>query len=129
VVAVEGGIVGIDDAAAIVHGRIVGVNPGDLKHGDEQGCLVFAIAILVAEDVGGVIGLQTPNAAHDDEVADVLLNGIGDAAEFGLEVRRAGGEALHLCGDFGGGCRAICFQCGDPLADGAPLVVNSLDRL
>jgi hypothetical protein len=43
--------VGVDDAAAVVHGHVEGVNPGDLKHGDEQGGLVFAIAILVAEDV------------------------------------------------------------------------------
>jgi hypothetical protein len=39
------------------------MDAGDLKHGDEQGGLVFAVAVFVAEDVGCVIGLQAADAA------------------------------------------------------------------
>ena len=51
VVAEEGWIIGIDDAAAVVHGHVVGMDAGHLEHGDEQGGLVFAVAVAIAEDV------------------------------------------------------------------------------
>ena len=40
------------------------------------------------------VGLQAADAAHDDEVTDVLLDVLGDAAELGVEIGRAGDEAL-----------------------------------
>ena len=61
---IEGGHVGIDDAAAVVDGDIEGMDSGYLEHGDEQGGLVFAVAVAVAEDVGGVIGLPAADTAH-----------------------------------------------------------------
>ena len=74
-----------------------------------------------------MIGLQAADAAHDDEVADVFLDGVGDAAELGVEVRRAGDEFLRLGGDLRRWVGAVGLQGGDPLADGAPLVVLSFD--
>ena len=70
---------------------------------------------------------QPPIPRIDDEVADVLLDVVGDAAEFGVEVGGAGDEGLGLGGDFRGGVGAVCFEGGDPLADGAPLVVFAID--
>ena len=34
--------------------------PATLQHGDEQRGLVFAVAVAIAEDVGGMVGLQPP---------------------------------------------------------------------
>jgi hypothetical protein len=103
VVAEERRVVRIDNAAAVVDRDVEGVNAGDLEHGDEQGGLVFAVAVLVAIDIGGVICLQAADAAHDDEVADVFLDEVGDAGELGVEVGCAGDEALRLGGNFRGG--------------------------
>ena len=64
VVAVERRIVGIDDAAAVVNRNVEGMDAGDLEHGDEQSGFIFAVAVAVAEDVGGVIGLEAADAAH-----------------------------------------------------------------
>ena len=94
---IEGRLAGIDDAAAVVDGHVVGLDAGDLEHGDEQRGLVFAVAVAVAKDVGGMIGLKSADAALDDEVANVFLDRIGDAAELGVEVGSAGDEGLHVC--------------------------------
>src|ERR1035437_4636874 len=84
--------------------------------------LVTPQPVTIAEDVGGSVGLEATYTALHDEVADVLLRVIGDAAEFGIEIGRAGDVALHLGRDFSRGVGAVCFQSGDPLADGAPWV-------
>ena len=127
VVAHQGRVIGIDDAAAVVDGHVEGVDAGHLEHGDEQGGLVFAVAVTIAEDVGGMIGLPAADAALDDEVADVFLDVFGDAAELGVEVGRAGDEGLGLGGDLRRGIGAVGLKRGDPLADGAPLVVVAVD--
>ncbi len=126
VIAVERRIVRIDDAAAIIHRNVVCIDAGDVQHGDQQGGLVFAVAVAIAKDVGGVIGLQPADSALNDEVADVFLDGIGDAAELGVEVRRAGDERLRIGSDLRRGLGPVRFERCDPLADGLPLVVSSI---
>src|SRR6266702_4988774 len=103
------------------------MNSGDLQHGNEQGGLVFAVAVAVAKDVGGVVGLEAADTAHDDEVPNVFLNVVCDTAQLSVEVGRTGDELLHLGGDFGRGVGAIGFEFGDPLTDGAPLIVFAFD--
>src|SRR6266702_5274019 len=103
------------------------MNSGDLQHGNEQGGLVFAVAVAVAKDVGGVVGLEAADTAHDDEVPNVFLNVVCDTAQLSVEVGRNGDELLHLGGDFGRGVGAVGFEFGDPLADGAPLVIFAFD--
>ena len=126
-VAHQGGCIGIDDAAVVVHWHIEGMNAGHLEHGDKQSGLVLAIAVTIAEDVGSMIRLQAADAARDGEIADVFLDIFGDAAEFRVEVWRAGDEGLGFGGDLRRGVGPVSFQCGHPLADGAPLVVFSFD--
>ena len=63
------------------------MDAGDLEHGDEQSGFVFAVAIAVAEDVGGMIAPGAADSALDNEVANVFLDVFGDAAELGVEVR------------------------------------------
>ena len=120
-------VIGIDNTAAMVDGHVVGMNARDLEHGDEQSGFVFTVSVTIAEYVRGMIGLKAADAALDDEVANVFLDGFGDAREPGVEVRSAGDEGLNLSGDFRRGCGAIGLKLGDPCADGAPLVVFSID--
>ena len=71
--------------------------------------------------------LQSADAAHHNKVADVLLDVLGDTAEFGVEVRRAGDEALRLGDDLRRRVRAVGLKISEPLADGAPLIVLAVD--
>jgi hypothetical protein len=71
---------------------------------------------------------QTADAALHDEIADVLLDVLGDAAELGVEVGRAGDETL----EFGGESQAtgrdgVASRRPCPEPDGAPLVVFAFD--
>ena len=118
---------GIDDAASAVHVEVVGVDADGLQHGDEQGGFVLAVAVAVAIDVSGVVGLPAADALLDDEIADVFLDVVGDAAQLGVEVGSAGDEFLSLGGDLGRGIGAVLFQLLLPEADGAPLIVGALD--
>jgi imidazoleglycerol phosphate dehydratase HisB len=54
--------------------QVVGADADGLKHGDEQGGLVFAVTVAIAIDVAGIVRLPAADAPFDDEVADVLLD-------------------------------------------------------
>ena len=62
VIADDGGRVGIDDAAAGVDHDESAVNADGGEHGGEQGGFVFAVAVTIAEDVAGVVGLVAADA-------------------------------------------------------------------
>ncbi len=62
------------------------------EHGGEQGRLVFAVAITIAEDVAGEVRLVATDAHLDDEIADLLLNELCDGLGLVVEVGLAGGE-------------------------------------
>ena len=72
---------GSNVSAVAINGDIEGVDAGDLKHGDEESGFVFAVAVTVVKDVAGVIGQVASDTAHDDEVADVFLDEVGNAVE------------------------------------------------
>jgi hypothetical protein len=69
VVAQEGRFLRVNDAATVIYRQKEGVDTCDLEHGDEQGGLVFAIAVTVAEDIRSSIGLEATDAPLNDEVA------------------------------------------------------------
>ena len=71
----------IDNAAAVIDRNIKCADAGDLKHGDQQRCFVFAVTVPIAEDVGGVVRLETADAAHHHEITNVVLDEFGDATE------------------------------------------------
>ena len=67
------------------------------EHGSEQRGLVFAVAVLVGEDVGGFVRLVPANAEGDADVADLRANESVDGA--GLLFRR--GLAFDQLRDLG----------------------------
>jgi len=117
----------IDDAAFTVHVQIVGSDADRLKHRDKQSGFVFAIAIAVAVNVAGIVRLQTANALHDDEVADVFLDIAGEPTQFGVEIGRSRNEFLSLGGDLGRGIGPMRFELILPQAESTPLVVDALN--
>ena len=116
-VADDGGRVGVDDAAAVIDHDQSAVDADGGEHGGEQGCFVFAVAVAVAEDVGGVVRLIASDAHFDDEVADLFLDELGDGFGLVVEVGLAGDEFFGLGGDLGGGDEAILGEVLVPLAD------------
>ena len=72
---------GIDNAAAAVDVEIVRLDSSGLQHGDQERRFVFAIAVAISVDIACVVRLPSPDAANHYEIADVLLDVSGDAAE------------------------------------------------
>ena len=83
----------------------------------QQGVLVFAVAVLVVEDVCGGVGLVAADAEREADVAEIF----GDEVVEGLDFIHLGVEAFgEFCGfgaDFRGGRAAVFFQAGVPAAD------------
>jgi len=112
----DGGIEG--DAGADEDG--VCVDAGGGEHGDQERGLVFAVAVLVAEDVAGVVRLEAADAKSYADVADLRANVGVDGA--GLFVGRgfAGGEGGDLGADVVVGLSAGAFEGAVPGADLLP---------
>ncbi len=86
----------------------------------EEGRLVFAVAVAVAEDVAGVVGLVAADAHLDDEVADLLLDELGDGFGLVVEVGLVADEFFGFGGDLGSGGEAVFGDGLIPLADALP---------
>src|SRR6185312_5422464 len=67
-IADDRGRVGSDDAAASIDHHERGVNADTREHGGEQSCLILAVAVAVAEAVGGEVELVAADAHLDGEV-------------------------------------------------------------
>ncbi len=93
-VADDGRGVGIDDAASMVHHHQSAVDADGGEHRGEQGRLILAVAIAVVEDVSGGVRLVAADAHLDDEVANLLLDELGDGLGLVVEVGLAGGQVL-----------------------------------
>ena len=106
-VADDRGRVGIDDAAAMIDHDQSAVDADGGEHGGEQGRFVFAVAVAIAEDVAGVVGLVAADAHLDDEVADLFLDELGDGLGLVVEVGLAADEFLGFGGDLRGGDEAV----------------------
>src|ERR1700722_10469039 len=96
------------------------MDPYGGEHRDEQGSFVFAVAVAVAEDVGGVVRLVTADAHLDDEVADLLLNKLGDGFRLVVEIGFVAGEFFGFGGNLGSGGKAVFCEGLIPLADALP---------
>ncbi len=92
------------------------------EHGGEEGGLVLAVAVAIAEDVGGGMGLEAADSLLDDEVADVFLDELGDGFGLEVEVGFAGGELGGFGGDVGSGDHAVAGEGVVPDADALPAV-------
>ena len=124
VVAKHRGIIGVDEAPPVVNGHIEGVDAGHVQHGNQQSCLVFAIAVAVAKDIARMVGLMTAYAAHHNEVANIFLNCVRNTIQPSVEVGRSGDQRLHIGCYLRCGGGSIGFQQSKPLADSTPLLIG-----
>ena len=80
--------------------REVGLDAGGAQHGDEQGGLVFAVAVVALDHFGGAHGGETGGAEFYAGVADLVVKLADDGADAGEAV---GGEGRGEDGlGFGG---------------------------
>ena len=63
-----------DDAAIDLRDDVIGFDSDFVEHGTEQRGLVFAIAVLVLEDGGSRMGLESADADFDGDVTDLALH-------------------------------------------------------
>ncbi len=94
--------------------------PGGGEHGDEQGGLVLAVAVLVAEDVAGLVRLEAADAEGYADVADLGADVAVDGAGFFVGGGFAGGEGGDLGADVVVGFGAGAFEGAIPGTDFLP---------
>src|SRR5205823_926000 len=120
VVADNRGRVRVDDPATIINQNKRAVDAYGGEHCSEESGLIFAVAIAVAEDVAGVVGLMSPYADFNDKVPHLFLNKLGDGFSLIVEVGLVAGEFFGLCGDLRGGDETVFREVLIPLADALP---------
>ncbi len=123
-IADDRGRIGIDDAAAGIDHHQRGMDTDAGEHGGEQRGLVLAVAVAVAEDIAGEVGLVAADAHLDGEVTDLLLNKLRDGFGLVVEVGLAGGEFAGLGRDLGRSDETIFREGLIPLADALPGAVG-----
>ncbi len=67
------------------------MDAGGAEHGDEEGGLVFAIAVVALDDLGGAHGGEAGGAELYAGVADVVVEFLDDGADAGEAV---GGQGI-----------------------------------
>ena len=125
VIADDRGSVRVDDAAAVIDHQESGADAHAGEHGGEEGGFVFAVAVVIAIDIGGEVGLEAADAHLDNEVADLVLDELGDGFDLVVEVGGGAGERLSLGDEIRGGGKAIAGETGVPLADALPGAIGS----
>ena len=100
-VADDRGCVGVDDTPAMIDHHESGVDADGGEHRREQRGLVLAVAVVIAEDIAGGVWLVAADAHFDDEVADLILDELGDGLGFVVEVGGVARELLCFGGGFG----------------------------
>jgi hypothetical protein len=81
-VGANGSALGVDDYVLRIDADLV-------EHGAHERGFVLTVAVAVGEGVGGGMGLQAADAQFDGDVADVVLNELGDGAHL---VERGGAQ-------------------------------------
>src|SRR5271156_2992943 len=69
-----GGSVGPYRAALGINHYIKRLNADLAQHRTKQGCLVFAVAVMVSENFRGRMGLKASNPKFDGDISDVVLH-------------------------------------------------------
>src|SRR5580704_2112745 len=96
------------------------VNADGGQHRREQSRLVLAVAVAIAEDIGGVVRLVAADAHLDDEVTNPLLNELGDGLGLVVEVGLVTGEFFGFGGNLWGCGEAVPGEVLIPLSDALP---------
>jgi hypothetical protein len=94
------------------------------EHGREERGFVFAVAVAVAEDIAGEVGLIAADPHLDYEVADLFLDKLGDGFGLIVEVGLAGGEFLGFGCDLRRCSETIFGEVLIPLANALPGTVG-----
>ncbi len=112
--------VGTDDAAIDLSDNIIGFNADLVEHGTEQRGLVFAIAVLVLENRGGRMSLNSANADFNSHVANLALHKIGESFDLIESGRQICGKLDDFLFDLGGSLPAVDVEAGVPESDVFP---------
>ena len=86
----------------------------------EEGVLIFAVAILVGEDLGGGVRLEAADAEVDADVAGLGGDEVVDGADLVLGRGDAFGEVVGAGAEGVGGGGAGCGEGAVPVADLGP---------
>ena len=114
-----GGDGGVEGDAGADEDGVCG-DAGGGEHGDEEGGFVLAVAVLIAEDVAGVVGLEAADAEGDADVADLRADVGVDGAGLFVGSGFAGGEGGDLGADVVVGLGAGAFEGAVPGTDFLP---------
>ncbi len=98
----------------------VGGDVGGGEHGDEEGSFIFAVAVLIAEDIGGGVGLIAADAEGYADVADLGADEVVDGAGLGVVGGFVGGEGADAGADIVVGSGAGGLQAAIPGSDFGP---------
>src|SRR5437588_10560723 len=77
-----GGRLWSDGAAPGVDDYIKGLDADLLQHGAEQGGLVFTVAVVMSEDIGGRMRLPAAYTQLNRHITDIVLNELGQRLHF-----------------------------------------------
>src|SRR5579864_562299 len=99
---------------------VVGTNACDAQHCAQQRCLVFAVAVAVAENVARGMRLVTSYAYFNRDITNIRLDKVGDCPQFGIEIGFAGDHLLRFADNFGSWVPASRGQSAVPFSQGRP---------